>query len=109
MARCGTVLGRYLVAVQRFVAQLDLPEDAARLGGMARAVLTGDGSALLAFLCAARKCLSAHHAPEDLWVWHEKALAIVIDLVVGGATLDRLDTETHQGLLSSYRSALGET
>ncbi|SHG96079.1 hypothetical protein [Streptoalloteichus hindustanus] len=107
MARCGTVFGRYLAAVQRFVAQLDQPEDAARLGGMTRAVLGGDGAAMITFLCTARKCLTTHNAPEGLWAWHEKALAIVIDRAVAGSALERLDSETHQRMLRSYRSAGG--
>ncbi|MFB9431587.1 hypothetical protein [Streptoalloteichus tenebrarius] len=105
MVARGLVLGHYLVTVQRFVAQLGKPADVATFHRLARAVLRGDGSALLAFLHAARKRLAAHQAPSEVWDRHDEALSVVVDLAADGATFQRLEKEIHRGLVLSYRLA----
>ncbi|SHG24966.1 hypothetical protein [Streptoalloteichus hindustanus] len=104
----GLVLGDYLVAVQRFIAQLGQPADIARFHGLAGAVLRGDASALLVFLHTARNRLVAHQAPPEVWDRHDEALSVVVDLAADGATFRRLENDLHRGLLMSYRAAVWE-
>ncbi|WP_143174309.1 hypothetical protein [Streptoalloteichus hindustanus] len=102
MARAGVVLGEYFAVVRRFLQPLGESPDLARLCGLGRAVLGGDGSELLSFLHTTRCCLTAHRAPEEVWEWHEAALAVVIDLAAEGATFERLDEEFHRDLVDAY-------
>ncbi|WP_143174158.1 hypothetical protein [Streptoalloteichus hindustanus] len=107
MTRAGVVLGGYLATVHRFVTQRGETNDTDRLCTSGRAVLTGDGLALIAFLHAARTYLTVHQAPEEVWRWHEAALTVVIDLVIDGATFQRLDEDLRQGLVTTYHAASG--
>ncbi|WP_189062064.1 hypothetical protein [Longimycelium tulufanense] len=104
MVRPGVVLGRDLAAVLHFASEHANRRDCTRLQELSRMVLSGDGTALIAFLHAARKCLAAHDPPPALWNYHDEALAAVVDLVAEGASLQPLDARIHVALVVTFHA-----
>ncbi|GGM48136.1 hypothetical protein GCM10012275_18980 [Longimycelium tulufanense] len=98
------VLGRYLAVVLQFAGEHKRPRELAGLVELARAVLSGDGTALIAFLHTARKCLAAHDAPPGLWNHHDEALAAVVDLVAEGAPLRPCDAGIRAALVATFHA-----
>ncbi|GGM84055.1 hypothetical protein GCM10012275_63370 [Longimycelium tulufanense] len=104
MVRPGVVLGRYLAVVLQFASAHGRPRERAGLVELARAVLSGDGTALITFLHTARKCLAAHDAPPGLWDHHGEALAVVVDLVAEGAPLRPFDPGIRAALVATFHA-----